>query len=124
MKVLIVDDTTLVRVVLRRWCLALGLRNEDIVEAENGQTALNRFVTCLPDAVITDWSMPVMDGLTLVKEIRKRDSRVPIIMVTSQAEREHVIAAIEAGANDYLVKPFSPAEIKKKLLALVATRVG
>src|ERR1700722_15467772 len=102
MKVLIVDDTTLVRVVLRRWCLALGLRNEDIVEAENGQTALNRFVTCLPDAVITDWSMPIMDGLTLVKEIRKRDSRVPIIMVTSQAEREHVIAAIEAGANDYL----------------------
>jgi two-component system chemotaxis response regulator CheY len=124
MKVLIVDDTTLVRVVLRRWCLALGLRNEDIVEAENGQAALNRFVTCSPDAVITDWSMPVMDGLTLVKEIRKQNSGVPIVMVTSQAERQHVIAAIQAGANDYLVKPFSPAEVKKKLMALITTRVG
>jgi two-component system, chemotaxis family, chemotaxis protein CheY len=124
MKVLIVDDTTLVRVVLRRWCLMLGLRNEDIVEAENGQTALNRFVTCSPDAVITDWSMPVMDGLALVQEIRKRDSRVPIVMVTSQAERQHVIAAIEAGANDYLVKPFSAVEIKKKLSALIAAHAS
>jgi two-component system chemotaxis response regulator CheY len=124
MKVLIVDDTTLVRVVLRRWCLTLGLRNEDIVEAENGQTALNRFVTCSPDAVITDWSMPVMDGLALVQEIRKRDSRVPIVMVTSQAERQHVIAAIEAGANDYLVKPFSAVEIKKKLSALIAAHAS
>jgi two-component system, chemotaxis family, chemotaxis protein CheY len=124
MKVLIVDDTTLVRVVLRRWCLTLGLRNEDIVEAENGQTALNRFVTCSPDAVITDWSMPVMDGLALVQEIRKRDSRVPIVMVTSQAERQHVIAAIEAGANDYLVKPFSAAEIRRKLFALIAAHMS
>jgi two-component system chemotaxis response regulator CheY len=68
--------------------------------------------------------MPVMDGLTLVKEIRKLNSSVPIVMVTSQAEREHVIAAIQAGANDYLVKPFSPAEVKKKLMALITTRVG
>jgi two-component system chemotaxis response regulator CheY len=65
-----------------------------------------------------------MDGLTLVKEIRKQNSSVPIVMVTSQAERQHVIAAIQAGANDYLVKPFSPAEVKKKLMALITTRVG
>jgi two-component system chemotaxis response regulator CheY len=104
--------------------MKVRLRNEDIVEAENGQTALNRFVTCSPDAVITDWSMPVMDGLALVQEIRKRDSRVPIVMVTSQAERQHVIAAIEAGANDYLVKPFSAVEIKKKLSALIAAHAS
>jgi two-component system, chemotaxis family, chemotaxis protein CheY len=115
MKVLLVDDTTLVRVMLRRWCLTLGLGHEDIVEAENGQIALARFDAQSPDAVITDWSMPVMDGLTLVKEIRKRNASVPIVMVTSQAERQHVIEAIQAGANDYLVKPFSPSDIRKKL---------
>jgi two-component system, chemotaxis family, chemotaxis protein CheY len=120
MKVLLVDDTTLVRVVLRRWCQTLGLREEDILEAENGQTALARFDLSSPDAVITDWSMPVMDGLTLVQEIRKRNSSVPIVMVTSQAERQHVIAAIQAGANDYLVKPFSPVEIRKKLASLLS----
>jgi two-component system chemotaxis response regulator CheY len=122
MKVLIVDDTTMVRVVLRRWCINLGLNEDDILEAENGQRALSRFETSSPDAVITDWSMPVMDGLTLVQEIRKRNSTVPIVMVTSQAERDQVVAALEAGINDYLVKPFSPTDIKKKLSKLFALR--
>ncbi|HEV8001855.1 MAG TPA: response regulator [Planctomycetaceae bacterium] len=120
MKVLIVDDTTMVRVVLRRWCINLGLNEDDILEAENGQRALSRFEASSPDAVITDWSMPVMDGLTLVQEIRKRNSTVPIVMVTSQAERDQVVAALEAGINDYLVKPFSPTDIKKKLSKLFA----
>jgi|HubBroStandDraft_6_1064221.scaffolds.fasta_scaffold306043_2 two-component system chemotaxis response regulator CheY len=120
MKVLIVDDTTMVRVVLKRWCVNLGLSEADIIEAENGQRALSRFETSSPDAVITDWSMPVMDGLTLVQEIRKRNSTVPIVMVTSQAERDQVVAALEAGINDYLVKPFSPIDIKRKLSKLFA----
>jgi two-component system, chemotaxis family, chemotaxis protein CheY len=119
-KILIVDDTAMVRVILKRWCLSLGVRDADIIEAENGVSALQRFEANSPDAIITDWSMPVMDGLTLVREIHKRNSKVPIVMVTSQAERQHVVAAIQAGATDYLVKPFSPTEIRKKLLALIA----
>jgi two-component system chemotaxis response regulator CheY len=123
-KILIVDDTTIIRVILRRWCETLGMSPEDVVEAENGETALARFEACSPGAVVTDWSMPVMDGLTLVQEIRKRNAKIPIVMVTSQAERQHVVAAVEAGANDYLVKPFSPPELRKKLSKLIVPQTA
>ena len=84
------------------------------------RSALNLFGTGQFTIVISDWNMPVMDGLTLLKEIRSRDKSTPVIMVTTEAERERVVAAIQAGASDYLVKPFSQDDLKKKLEKWVA----
>ena len=122
MKLLIVDDSAMTRVLLKRNCLMLGVREDEILEADNGQIALERFAFHACDAVITDWHMPVMDGLTLVKEIRKRQSTVPILMVTSERERQDVVEAIGSGVNDYLIKPFAADVVKNKLSTLV-TRI-
>ena len=67
------------------------------------------------DIVLTDWNMPVMDGLTLLKEIRSRDQEIPIVMITTEAERARVVTAIEAGVSDYLVKPFTADALNAKL---------
>ncbi len=120
MKLLLVDDSVIGRVVVHRNCIAVGFQDDEIVQAENGQTALQRFERSGCDGVITDWSMPVMDGLAFVKELRKRDQQIPILMFTASCRREDVIAAIEAGANDYLVKPFAPGDLQKKLRKLMA----
>jgi two-component system, chemotaxis family, chemotaxis protein CheY len=119
-KLLIVDDSAIGRVVVQRNCLGVGLREDEIVHAENGQSALQRFDRDPCDAIVTDWHMPVMDGLTLVREIRKRDPHVPILMFTASCSRDEVVAAVEAGANDYLVKPFAPGDLQRKLRKLLA----
>jgi two-component system chemotaxis response regulator CheY len=120
MKVLVVDDSAMIRVILKRSLIAVGVRQEEIFEAENGEKGLARFQTFRCRGIITDWRMPVMDGLTFVKEIRKRDANVPIVMLTAANERDDVVAAIECGVSDYLIKPFSPADIRKKLLNMLA----
>jgi two-component system, chemotaxis family, chemotaxis protein CheY len=119
-KLLIVDDSVIGRVVVHRQCLAVGLRDDEIAQAENGQTALQRFERAPCDGIVTDWSMPVMDGLTFVKEVRKRNLQIPILMFTASCRRDDVVAAIEAGATDYLVKPFAPGDLQKKLRKLLA----
>jgi len=119
-KLLIVDDSVIGRVVVQRNCLGVGLREDEIIQANNGQTALQRFERDPCDGIVTDWHMPVMDGLTFVKEIRKRNQHVPILMFTASCKRDEVIAAIEAGANDYLVKPFAPGDLQRKLRKLLA----
>jgi two-component system, chemotaxis family, chemotaxis protein CheY len=120
MNVLIVDDSAMTRVILKRNLISVGVREEQIFEAENGEQGLARFETFHCRAVITDWRMPVMDGLTFVKELRKRDSEVPIIMLTAANERGDVVAAIESGVTDYLIKPFAAADMRKKLLTMLA----
>ena len=64
---------------------------------------------------VSDWNMPIMDGLALLKAIRQRDRDIPFIMITTEAERSRVVAAVQAGVSDYLVKPFTPDELKVKL---------
>ncbi len=120
MKLLIVDDSATTRAILKRNCLMLGVLGDEILEADNGQVALERFAYHACDAVITDWMMPVMDGLALVKAIRKRQSAVRIVMVTSKRDRKDVVEAIASGVNDYLIKPFSADVVKNKLSTLVA----
>jgi two-component system, chemotaxis family, chemotaxis protein CheY len=121
MKLLLVDDSVIGRVITVRQCLAVGFHEDEIAQAENGLTALRRCESEKYDAIITDWSMPVMDGLSFVKEIRKHDQDVWILMFTASCRREDVVAAVEAGANDYLVKPFAPGDLKRKLCKLLAS---
>jgi two-component system chemotaxis response regulator CheY len=121
MKVLLVDDSATMRTIQKRCLNKLGI--DTIAEAEDGQQALQLFEQGGFDVVLTDWNMPNMDGLSLLKEIRKRDRDVPVVMITTEAERARVLAAIEAGVTDYLVKPFTPDTLREKLERWVGSEV-
>jgi len=113
MKVLLCDDSGTMRTIQRRCLNKLGI--EDVAEAEDGLQGLELFDAGSYDIVLTDWNMPKMDGLVMVQEIRKRDKDIPIVMITTEAERARVMAAIQAGCSDYLVKPFTPDALQEKL---------
>ena len=115
MKVLLVDDSGTMRSIQKRCLIKLGVAEGDIADAENGQVALQLFEAGQFDLVLSDWNMPVMDGLTLLKEIRQRNTTIPVIMITTESERSRVVAAIQAGASDYLVKPFTQDDLNGKL---------
>lgn len=115
MRLLLVDDSGTMRAIQKRCFLKLGIAEAGIVEAANGQAAIELFAAQDFDLVVTDWNMPVMDGLTLLKEIRKRNKDVPVIMVTTESEKSRVVAAIQEGVSDYLVKPFSQEVLRDKL---------
>ena len=117
---LVVDDFSTMRRILSGLLKELGYSN--IREAEDGEKAL-RILRPGPadvvaiDFVVTDWNMPLMDGLELLKQIRADDalSHLPVLMVTAEAKRENIIAAAQAGADGYIVKPFNAVTLKEKL---------
>lgn len=113
LKFLVVDDFSTMRRIVRNLLKELGFHN--VEEAEDGAVALGRLKLGGIEFVVTDWNMPNMDGLTLVKEIRKLNATIPIVMVTTEAERHRVLEAIQAGVSDYLVKPFTQEALKAKL---------
>lgn len=116
MKVLIVDDSVTMRKIAKNQFSALGI--SDIVEANDGAEGLEVLAANMPiDIVTLDINMPKMDGLTTLKNIRANEAykNIKIIMVTSESEKKTVVEALKAGANDYLVKPFTPDSFKEKL---------
>jgi two-component system chemotaxis response regulator CheY len=90
---------------------------DQVVEAENGEGALARLQAEQVDLVITDWNMPVMNGLELVAAMRRADAyrQIPVLMVTTVAEKEEILKAMQAGVTNYVVKPFDAATLKKKI---------
>ncbi|MBT0722926.1 chemotaxis protein CheY [Rosenbergiella sp. S61] len=112
---LVVDDFTTMRRIVRNLLKELGFTNVD--EAEDGQDALNKLQAGKFDFVISDWNMPNMDGLALLKTLRaeERFAHLPILMVTAEAKKENIIAAAQAGASGYVVKPFTAAILEEKL---------
>ena len=117
---LVVDDFSTMRRILSGLLKELGYNK--IREAEDGEKALHALRSGqrdgLPvDFVITDWNMPLMDGLELLKAIRQDAAlgELPVLMVTAEAKRENIIAAAQAGADGYIVKPFNAATLKEKL---------
>lgn len=114
MQVLIVDDSQIMRKIIIGALKKLGVG--DILEASNGQEAID---TLGKDSniglVLMDWNMPTMTGIDAVRKIRAGNNKVPVVMVTTEAEKEKVIEAIKSGANDYLIKPFNPKDIQAKL---------
>jgi two-component system chemotaxis response regulator CheY len=122
-KILLIDGSGTMRAIQKRCLFKLGVNAEDIVEAENGQVGLELFEEDTFDIILTDCNMPVMDGLTFVKEVRTCNASIPVIMVTTESERSRVITAIEAGVSDYLVKPFTPDDLSAKMRKWVPLNV-
>lgn len=115
MKILIVDDSGTMCTIQKRCLIKLGIPEDDIVVANDGVKGLEFFDRIAFDLVLTDWNMPNMDGLTLLTEIRERNKDVPIVMITTEVERARVVTAIQSGVSDYMVKPFTPDDLKTKL---------
>jgi len=113
MKIMLVDDSRTIRNIEKNVLTKLG--HTDILEASDGVEALNLVKEQMPDLFLIDWNMPNMDGLTLVKKLREQNTQVPMIMVTTEAEKSRVIEALKAGVNNYLVKPFTPQALGDKI---------
>jgi two-component system chemotaxis response regulator CheY len=112
-KVLVADDSSTMRKIILRSLSAVGVEN--VVEAADGDEAVDLFGKGTFDMVLTDWNMPGKNGLDVIKDIRKTNTEVPIIMVTTEAEKSRVVEAIQAGVSDYLVKPFTADTLREKL---------
>ncbi|HUT25501.1 MAG TPA: chemotaxis response regulator CheY [Sumerlaeia bacterium] len=115
MKILVVDDFATMRRVIRNILKQLGYTNID--EADDGSSGLTKLRGGRFDLVITDWNMPNMSGLDLVKAIRADEQiqTVPVLMVTAEAMKESIVTAVKAGVNNYIVKPFTVEVLKGKI---------
>jgi len=115
MKILIVDDFSTMRRIIKNLLRDLGFTNTD--EADDGNSALPMLKSGRYDFLVTDWNMPGMTGLDLLKNVRADDSlkHLPVLMVTAEAKREQIVAAAQAGVNGYVVKPFTAAVLKEKI---------
>lgn len=115
MKILIVDDFSTMRRIIRTLLRELGFTA--ISEADNGKTALPLLQNGNYDFLITDWNMPGMSGLELLKAIRSNASisSIPVLMVTAEAKRELIVEAAKVGVNGYIVKPFTAETLKAKI---------
>jgi two-component system, chemotaxis family, chemotaxis protein CheY len=122
LRILIVDDNAHMRRIVRTLLHGFGAR--EVYEAEDGASGLEAFTHYSPDIVITDWAMPIFDGLELTSMIRKPGANanpfVPIIMLTGHSEKHRVVAAREAGVTEFLAKPISAKALYQRLLAVVA----
>ena len=115
MKILVVDDFPTMRRIVRNLLKELGFSNVD--EAEDGAAGLARLRGGGFEFVISDWNMPNLDGLEMLKQIRGDAAlaHLPVLMVTAESKKENIIAAAQAGASGYVVKPFTAATLDEKL---------
>ena len=113
MVIMLVDDSASIRKLAKDMLAAVGVTG--IMEAENGKVAMQLLKDKMPDVIITDWNMPEINGLTLVKMCRQLGLKQPIIMMTTESGKEQVVEAVKAGVNNYIVKPFTRDEFYKRL---------
>lgn len=115
MKILIVDDFSTMRRIIKNLLRDLGFNNTE--EADDGTTALPKLKNGGFDFLVTDWNMPGMQGIDLLKAVRGDAdlADLPVLMVTAESKREQIVAAAEAGVNGYIVKPFTAQTLKEKI---------
>jgi two-component system chemotaxis response regulator CheY len=114
-KILIVDDSITIRRIITNALKTVGFT--ETIEASNGKEALEKLTSGKVDFIITDWNMPEMNGLDLIKEIRANPvySAMPILMITTRGTEHDVVEALQAKVNSYIMKPFTPQELKEKI---------
>ena len=122
MSILIVDDQQPMRKTIAFILRQLGLKNVQF--AEDGDEAWGIINTGRIDLVLLDWNMPRMSGLSLLKRIRASEDyhKIPVVMITAEANEDHVVTAVQAGVTNYIVKPFSPGVLDKKIHEALAAR--
>ncbi len=115
MKILVVDDMSTMRRIVKNILKQLGFSNME--EAENGQEALQKLRAQPFGFVVSDWNMPVMPGIEMLRAIRADETlkHIPVLMVTAEAQKENLIEAIQAGVNNYVVKPFTAETMQEKI---------
>ncbi len=115
MKVLVVDDMSTMRRIVKNILKQLGFTN--LEEAENGQDALGKLKAENYGFVVSDWNMPVMMGIDLLRAIRADEKlkHIPVLMVTAEAQKENLMEAIQAGVSNYIVKPFTAETMQEKI---------
>jgi two-component system, chemotaxis family, chemotaxis protein CheY len=121
MKFLVVDDISTMRRIVKSVLNELGYNN--VTEADDGSSALPLLRDGEFDFLITDWNMPGMPGLDLLKAVRANEklAKLPVLMLTAEAKREQIVAAAQAGVNGYVIKPFTAAVLKQKLTTILNT---
>ena len=114
-KVLVVDDFATMRRIVKGVLKQLGFT--DIIEAEDGDVALKELQRENVGLIVSDWNMPNMTGLDLLKEVRGNEKlkNIPFLMVTAEGQKENVVQAVQAGVSNYIVKPFTPETFNAKL---------
>ena len=124
MKFLVVDDFSTMRRIIKNLLNDLGYGN--VTEADDGATALPMLQAGSFDFLITDWNMPGMPGLDLLKAVRAdaRLAKMPVLMLTAEAKREQIIEAAQAGVNGYVIKPFTAVTLKEKIDKILETRAN
>lgn len=122
LKFLVVDDFSTMRRIIKNLLNDLGYAN--VTEADDGQSALPLLKAGDFDFLITDWNMPGMPGLELLKQVRAdaRLAKLPVLMLTAEAKREQIIEAAQAGVSGYVIKPFTAATLKEKIDKILQTR--
>ncbi len=110
---LVVDDSKIVRIMARKIIEEIGL---EVREAENGQEAFDACSDLMPDVILLDWNMPVMSGIDFLKKLRAEGNsqNTKVIFCTTESDADHVKEGMDAGANEYIMKPFDEAIIKSK----------
>jgi two-component system chemotaxis response regulator CheY len=121
---MVVDDFSTMRRIIRNFLNDLGYTN--IVEADDGKTALPALKAGEVDFLITDWNMPGMQGLELLRVVRGDPGmkKLPVLMVTAEAKREQIVEAAQAGVNGYVVKPFTAAILKDKIDKILSAQAA
>ncbi len=121
MKILIVDDSITIRRIITNALKTIGF--PETIEAVDGKDALDKLTGGNVDFIITDWNMPQMNGLDFIKEVRANPiySSLPILMITTHGSEQDVIEALKAKVNSYIVKPFTPQELKEKIEGILKT---
>jgi len=124
LKFLVVDDFSTMRRIVKNLLNDLGYQN--VVEADDGNTALPILQQGDIDCLITDWNMPGMHGLELLKAVRNdaKLAKLPVLMLTAEAKREQIVEAAQAGVNGYVIKPFTAETLKEKLEKILGVAVG
>jgi len=115
MNVLVVDDAATMRRIVRSLLRELGIKN--VREAEDGEMALEDLKRQRADLVVSDWAMPKMTGIELLRAIRQDDAlkETPVLMVTAESKKENIMEAVQAGVSNYIVKPFNSKTLEEKL---------
>jgi two-component system, chemotaxis family, chemotaxis protein CheY len=115
MRILIVDDSSTMRRIIINTLNKIGFR--DIVEASNGREGIDRLSSGDIEMIITDWNMPEMSGIDFIRHVRREPelSKLPVLMVTTNAAKDDIVEALQAGVNNYVIKPFTPETLREKI---------